>query len=56
MTDSEDVRIFLSYDRADAELAREVGEALVRAGFRVWWDSAESRAGDDFVRAINEAL
>jgi adenylate cyclase len=47
--------IFLSYAREDADAAREVAEAVGRAGHEVWWDK-QIQGGSRFSRAIDQAL
>lgn len=48
-------RVFLSYDREDADRARPLALALEQAGHDVWWDS-HIRGGEQFSKAIDEAL
>jgi tetratricopeptide (TPR) repeat protein len=48
-------KVFLSYDRDDAERARPVALALEKAGHDVWWD-LHVRGGAQFSKAIEEAL
>src|SRR4029453_5694391 len=48
-------KVFLSYDRDDAERARPVALALEQAGHNVWWDF-HVRGGMQFSKAIEEAL
>ena len=47
--------VFLSYDRDDADHARQVAQALEKAGHSVWWD-LHVRGGAQFSKAIEEAL
>ena len=48
-------RLFLSYGRDDSDAARELAEALGRAGHEVWWDQ-HIQGGSRFSRAIDQAL
>lgn len=48
-------RVFLSYDRDDAEKARRVALALERASHSVWWD-LNIRGGKQFSTVIEEEL
>ena len=48
-------RVFLSYDRDDAERARQVALALEKAGHSVWWD-LHIRGGEQFSKVIDEEL
>jgi hypothetical protein len=48
-------RVFLSYDRDDADRARSLALALEKAGHSVWWD-LHVRGGAQFSRVIEEAL
>ena len=47
--------IFLSYAREDVNSARELAEAVGRAGHEVWWDQ-HIQGGSRFSRAIDQAL
>lgn len=49
-------RIFISYARADAEMAAALRKVLIARGFEVFVDSAEMMGGEDFVRRISEEL
>ena len=48
-------QIFLSYAREDADAARQLAEAIGRAGHEVWWDQ-HIQGGSRFSRAIDQAL
>ena len=48
-------RIFLSYDRDDADRARPIALALEKAGHSVWWDP-HIKAGEQYTKVIDEAL
>ena len=47
--------VFLSYDREDADLARPIAQALVKAGHAVWWDE-HIQAGAQYNKEIDAAL
>ena len=49
------VDIFLSYNRDDADRARQFAGALAAEGFDVWWDVA-LRSGDADDEATERAL
>ena len=48
-------RVFLSYAREDSDAARELADAVGRAGHEVWWDQ-HIQGGSRFSRAIDQAL
>ena len=48
--------VFVSYSHADKGLARGVAERLDEAGYRVWIDEGELRAGDSVVDLIASAI
>jgi len=48
-------KVFLSYDRDDANKARPIALALEKAGHSVWWDP-HVRGGAQFSKVIEEAL
>jgi adenylate cyclase len=48
-------RIFLSYAREDAESAKQLAEAVGRAGHEVWWDR-HIQGGSRFATEIDRAL
>jgi adenylate cyclase len=48
-------RVFLSYAREDSDAARQVADAIGRAGHEVWWDQ-HIQGGSRFSRAIDQAL
>src|SRR3982750_2037740 len=48
-------RVFLSYDRDDADKARPIATALEKAGHSVWWD-LQVRGGAQFSKVIEDAL
>jgi TolB-like protein len=47
--------VFLSYSRADRDVARRFAEALQAAGLEVWWDVGLA-AGEAYDRVTEEAL
>lgn len=47
---------FLSHNRADKDVARQLGAQLTLAGAYVWFDDWEVRAGDSVVGKVNDAL
>ena len=47
--------VFLSYSRTDQARARPVIDALIAAGFTVWWDGM-LRGGDNFLPTTEAAL
>ncbi len=49
-------KIFVSYAHEDAATAREVVQALTRAGLDVWIDQKEIQPGASFVEKMNEGL
>ena len=48
-------RIFLSYARDDAELAKKLAGLIAQAGHQVWWDR-EIQGGSHFSSEIDKAL
>jgi adenylate cyclase len=48
-------RVFLSYAREDSDAAKELADAVGRAGHEVWWDQ-QIQGGSRFSRAIDQAL
>jgi len=49
-------RVFLSYNKADVEVARNVGAHLTLAGVDVWFDEWKIKAGDSIPGRLNEGL
>jgi len=47
---------FLSYNKADREIARRLGVQLILAGADLWFDQWEIRAGDSIPGKLNEGL
>jgi adenylate cyclase len=47
--------VFISYSRADAEIARRFADEFQLAGLSVWWDDA-LRSGEAFDESIERAL
>jgi hypothetical protein len=50
------VDAFLSHNRADKEVARQIGAQLALVGAYVWFDDWEVRAGDSIPGKVNDAL
>ena len=50
------MRCFLSYNKADKEIARSVGAHITLNGMDVWFDEWEIQAGDSIPGKLNEAL
>src|SRR5215210_993643 len=48
--------VFVSYHRADAPFVRELVRALKEHHLAVWYDGGSARAGESFMREIEEAL
>jgi len=48
-------RVFLSYAREDSDAAKQLADAVGRAGHEVWWDQ-HIQGGSRFSRAIDQAL
>lgn len=48
-------KIFLSYDREDAQKARSVAQLIERAGNTVWWDR-NIKGGSQYSQEIEQAL
>ncbi|MDI6711027.1 MAG: toll/interleukin-1 receptor domain-containing protein [Bacillota bacterium] len=50
------MRIFLSHNKMDRDIARRLGAQLVLGGADVWFDEWEMQAGDSIIGKINEGL
>lgn len=48
--------IFISYSRADSEVAEQLYNVLVSKGLVVWYDRKNLGAGTNFIREIREAI
>ncbi len=48
--------VFLSYASQDAEVARQIRDALVGAGIEVWFDQSELRGGDAWDQLIRRQI
>ena len=48
--------VFVSYHHADAPFVRELVRALKEHHLAVWYDGERARAGESFMREIEEAL
>jgi len=55
-TQPENCHVFLSYNKANVEIARSVGAHLQLAGLDVWFDEWEIKAGDSIPGCLNEGL
>ena len=51
-----DMRCFLSYNKADKEIARSVGAHITLNGLEIWFDEWEIQAGDSIPGKLNEGL
>lgn len=49
-------KIFISYSREQVGIARRLAEELQQAGFAVWWDISDLKAGVAWERAIETAI
>src|ERR1044071_5473479 len=49
-------RVFISYVREDANIAKQIHDYLRREGFRPWLDTEKIRVGEDWREAINGAI
>lgn len=52
----EAVKVFISHDARDAQLAQEVASALREAGFKDVWDDRLILPGDNWAEKIGDAL
>lgn len=50
------MRCFLSYNKADKEVARAIGAHMTLTGIEVWFDEWEIQAGDSIPGKLNEGL
>lgn len=50
------LRVFVSYTASDKQIARNVADALIGAGFDVWIDQARLRPGDSIVCSVSAGL
>jgi len=50
------MRVFLSYARADKELAKKLGDQLAGKGFDVWDPGREILPGDNWALKLGDAL
>ncbi|MGO9019650.1 MAG: toll/interleukin-1 receptor domain-containing protein [Syntrophobacteraceae bacterium] len=55
-TGGQEMRCFLSYNKADKEVARSIGAHMVLTGIEVWFDEWEIQAGDSIPGKLNEGL
>jgi hypothetical protein len=49
-------KVFLSYARSDQKLAHRLAHDITKAGFEVWYDREQLLPGDDWGRAVSNAL
>lgn len=49
-------KIFISYSRADSKAAKRIADALKEADFEVWLDTTDIDPGQNWVKAIDQAL
>src|SRR5664280_648024 len=47
---------FISYNHADAELARSIASALEAHGYYVWIDEGQIKLGDSLIQSIGDAI
>jgi len=50
------MKVFISYAREDAAVARRIAEGLRSAGLEVWYDESEIMPGENFAEKISQAL
>lgn len=50
------LRIFISYGHPEAEICRRIRKVLLARGHKVWLDTYEIKAGDDWRRSITEGI
>ena len=50
------MRCFLSYNKADKEVARSIGAHMALIGIEPWFDEWEIQAGDSIPGKLNEGL
>jgi hypothetical protein len=50
------MNIFLSYNKADKEVARSIGAQMFLSGIEVWFDEWEIQAGDSIPGKLDEGL
>src|ERR1700755_1061920 len=48
--------VFVSYSHKDALFAQHLVDALEGRGIKAWYDGGEIRAGESFMRRIEDAL
>jgi len=49
-------KIFISYSWEDKAISRKLADCLRRNGAQVWIDYSQNKAGDSFIRKMNEGL
>ena len=50
------LRIFISYGHPEAEICLRIRDVLLSRGHKVWFDTFEIKAGDDWRRSITEGI
>lgn len=50
------MKIFLSYDSRDTEIAQHLASRLTEANFDVWWAEEEVLPGDNWALKVGQAL
>ena len=56
MSHSSSPRVFISYTRADTDIAERIVNTLNGIGMDPWMDTTEIRPGDSFIEKMNEGL
>ena len=49
-------KVFISYSREDLAIAKQLEQALIEAGYTVWRDERDIAGGQNFPKAIGEAI
>lgn len=52
----DNLEVFISYSRADADFARQVNEALILQGKFTWFDQENIASGTDFQQEIHQGI
>lgn len=55
-TENRSPRVFISYSKADKEIARRIANDLHNQGVNVWFDQYAFQVGDSIVQAIQRAI
>lgn len=56
MVDTTKYDVFVSHSQKDLHFVQELTQGLEKRGIRVWYDHGALRAGDSFLRSIEDAL